>query len=733
MKRGFLVFLLFTTSTSVIAQTDRALLQSMGNAGGSTGSFHPSSSIPTHFSSIGQPMVLPRLSATNSGGGVMNANNVMFSASTQPSEPTIQAREVVITQPFVNTLQVSWTNGNGSSRLVVAKQGGVVDQAPIDGTTYLASSSFTSGDDLGGGNYVVYNGTGNTVTVTDIQSGVTYNFFVFEYNGNGGTENYNISTASNNPKSTSPSDATPPTLVIDNTPTSVSPGNSIVVSARFADAESAVSGVVLEYRSVSAGGNFINPPMVFNAPNWESTIQAADVVDLGIEYRMVATSGGGTLTTPLRNVKVAHDNILGLTVPYNSFGDQQSNYRIVSVPLELSSNSLASVFGTHLGAYDGKAWRMFRWQNGATTELNSNSIIEPGKGYWLIIRENKGISLSSGAGTTVQTNSENPFTLQNISPEWYQVGNPYPFNLLWEDVRAANPGLPGLRTFEGAFSDATVLKAFSGGFFKLAAGGSPIDLKFPVVKNASAGRKIEHRLNALDRPNWQVNLVLTQGQFVNTMAGIGMHQEASDGFDVFDGFTMPRIFEDFIEVNHNKKDGNSPFTNDVVPTQSNHIWEFSIATTHADPLMTFSWDNSYFGNSDRELYWMDVGTGRSFDMRAISSYVFNKNVSGPFKIIYGDKSFVQENIHVDRLIMHNPYPIPFDEEVTIAFSLPGSVDTMASVEVIDLLGKRIWIKEALFSAGYNEVKWKRSGETSGIYLARIVSGRLTQQTRLIIR
>ena len=101
-------------------------------------------------------------------------------------EPTIQTSNLLFAQPFVSTLQLNWTSGNGANRLVVGREGGPVNQAPVDGMSYTASSSFSVGSDLGGGNYVVYNGTGNTVSVTDVQPGTLYGFFVFEFNGTAG-------------------------------------------------------------------------------------------------------------------------------------------------------------------------------------------------------------------------------------------------------------------------------------------------------------------------------------------------------------------------------------------------------------------------------------------------------------------------------------------------------------------------------------------------------------------
>jgi hypothetical protein len=89
--------------------------------------------------------------------------------------------------------------GNGSNRIIVAKAGSAVDATPADGISYTANATFTSGSQLGTGNYVVYNGTGSgsgVLTVTGLTSGTTYYFAVFEYNvGTGTSQNYYLTDA----------------------------------------------------------------------------------------------------------------------------------------------------------------------------------------------------------------------------------------------------------------------------------------------------------------------------------------------------------------------------------------------------------------------------------------------------------------------------------------------------------------------------------------------------------
>ena len=85
---------------------------------------------------------------------------------------------------------MNFTAGNGTRRIVIAKAGSTVNVLPVDGNYYTASNTFGAGTDLGSGNFVVYDGTGTTATITGVTSGTNYYFGVFEYNGVGFGSNY---------------------------------------------------------------------------------------------------------------------------------------------------------------------------------------------------------------------------------------------------------------------------------------------------------------------------------------------------------------------------------------------------------------------------------------------------------------------------------------------------------------------------------------------------------------
>ena len=106
------------------------------------------------------------------------------------SEPTNAASLMNASLANCINAQLNWTAGNGDNRVVIARASAPVNSLPVDGNLYSANSVFGSGTNLGNGNFVVYNGSGNTVTVTGLTTGVNYHFAVIEYNGYNAFTNY---------------------------------------------------------------------------------------------------------------------------------------------------------------------------------------------------------------------------------------------------------------------------------------------------------------------------------------------------------------------------------------------------------------------------------------------------------------------------------------------------------------------------------------------------------------
>ena len=77
-----------------------------------------------------------------------------------------------------NSMTVNWTNGDGDGRVLVMRAGAVPHKFPLDGVDY------SPGHDLGGGNIIVYNGTGSAANVSGLAGNTNYQFRLYEYKKN---------------------------------------------------------------------------------------------------------------------------------------------------------------------------------------------------------------------------------------------------------------------------------------------------------------------------------------------------------------------------------------------------------------------------------------------------------------------------------------------------------------------------------------------------------------------
>jgi len=113
---------------------------------------------------------------TSSTGGPFSATTTSCTA------PSTQTSNIVSGGSTSATLTLNWTSGNGSNRIVVARQGSAVTATPINGTTYTANATFGSGTAISTGQFVVYSGSASTATITGLTANTAYNFAVYEYN-----------------------------------------------------------------------------------------------------------------------------------------------------------------------------------------------------------------------------------------------------------------------------------------------------------------------------------------------------------------------------------------------------------------------------------------------------------------------------------------------------------------------------------------------------------------------
>lgn len=122
---------------------------------------------------------------TNGSSNAYHDNVLIEGTGSSCTEPTTAPSGISFSSITTSSMTVNWTgNGDGDMVLVVAKESGATLTEPTSGTSYTANTVFGSGTQIGTGNYVVYDADGTTqsVTVTGLSSGTTYDYAIYAYN-----------------------------------------------------------------------------------------------------------------------------------------------------------------------------------------------------------------------------------------------------------------------------------------------------------------------------------------------------------------------------------------------------------------------------------------------------------------------------------------------------------------------------------------------------------------------
>lgn len=409
-------------------------------------------------------------------------------------------------------------------------------------------------------------------------------------------------------------------------------------------------------------------------------------------------------------------------IPDLVFGGDVSDYNIVSIPFTLSPNNVPSVLNSVVSQHgsDITQWRLAHYDETKQEYVEypkGLSVIEPGKGYWMIVRKPIDIFID---GAEVVDVSGGPFKIK-LEHGWNQIGNPYDFNIDWNHVLTENgvSGLESLKIYEGGvFQASTTLKRYRGGFVMNP--GGTLTLEIPYDKNPSInGGRIKNDINSdLSTDNWFVPLAVSSSVIGNRISGIGIRPDAIDGVDKFDEHNLPK-FSNQLEL--------SFADNLAVSVQSaevNRKWEFTIDNTTDEDQLTLSWNNKDFGDNEIGIVLYDKQYERLIDMRTTNKYAFTYRDNNRFAIYVGDAEYLAGNLQPEHVTLGEAYPNPFRKETNIPFAVAHD-DTHVRVVMYNLQGQQITIlSDQKYSSGFYEVSWNGNDQNgnrlpAGAYICQL--------------
>lgn len=130
----------------------------------------------------------------NGSGEPVYMRPALTGSVTTRSIPTIPSSDMITVLRDGKELAFNWTKGNGERRIMVAKKGTNITGIPQNGIDYTENENFGSGQAIGSGEFVVYDGTGISAYVYNLDPASVYYFKIFEYDGTGTNALYLTST-----------------------------------------------------------------------------------------------------------------------------------------------------------------------------------------------------------------------------------------------------------------------------------------------------------------------------------------------------------------------------------------------------------------------------------------------------------------------------------------------------------------------------------------------------------
>jgi len=504
------------------------------------------------------------------------------------------------------------------------------------------------------------------------------------------------------------------------------------------DVEISVNGgegpitVVARYKGLV--GNDFSTDEVLTGSNGEYTftINAEMLDEMGIAFEIEASDINNSLIEEGK-LYLAFNDSQSPAVAFERFGGTASTWNIFSIPYELDNTSIQNVFENYNPSEHRKSWRVMRYRNNSNDYVDFNNGQNTlGEAYWFNAKDDLPINIGAG-----QVNTTIPFPLALLQG-WNMIGNPYNVPISWDQVLIDNgnpPGVEGLFVFNGTEqSSINMMAPFSGGFVWT---DEQVTFNISPISAASGGRigeseETKHTSKFNSDQDWQL-MFSYNGQ---SLGGFGMHPNAVELKDEYDAMTLPR-FVAYTELYTVREAYFYPwFSTDVVPSYTDYVWDFTLASNISKDKSYLQWDNSLLAQSESQWYLLDKINGRLVDMK----------VENLIQIDLSQHDFEFE-VHFNsdggpilpgQIILGRAFPNPATHKVIIPLAIPEELDAgTIDLSIYDIDGKKV---KTLISdevnAGYHEYEWVLDGDTSpGLYIYQVVFQKNQEpvQRKLIIR
>jgi hypothetical protein len=518
-------------------------------------------------------------------------------------------------------------------------------------------------------------------------------------------------------------DTTPPEVTLITPPTEAPEGIALPISISATD-KGTIGTTILYYRK---GGEriFTTLPMGSSGTGvYTGTIPTTGVSKQGVEYYVLVEDGAGNRRTEPgtdpeghpRTVRVTFTNFTGPEdLPFNQ-------WRMISIPFEITVNPFISTVLAVLGAYDKTKWRLFQYDAGYPVNNGyreydgaGNLKFTPGKAFWLHTRT-PNARLRIETGKTVDT--AQPFEVP-LQPGWWDdIGVPFAFPVAWSEIlrESGDPvGVMGPYAYTGTSwtfpGTVPQLEPYQGYAVKNL-NTTPVTLRIPA-RAGGAARTAKPLVTG--EGEWLLHVGVELEGSEDTGNIIGIHRSARPDWDPEDYPEPPPtpgggISLYFPHLNWDQYPDR--YTSDLRPAgEMPTTWEMVVeADRSGSAVLTFQGVEHL--PSEVAVRLLDGETGVVSDVREMPAYTFTLNretLTRRFHLVAGRREEVESaavsyrQVPEGFVLLPNA-PNPFNQETAIGYQIPHR--SRVRLAIYSLAGQKIVVlRHDISDPGYFTVTW----------------------------
>jgi hypothetical protein len=437
---------------------------------------------------------------------------------------------------------------------------------------------------------------------------------------------------------------------------------------------------------------------------------------IGIDLVQVFSSGGGTAYP---------QNILLTT--NQGFGDhtQSSSFRMIGLPGNINIPLSQILTGS-----SGTDWVAF-YDNGAVedslVEFNSSSIFNfsPGKGFWILSKNNFSINQQTG---TVTLAGDNSYSIP-LHNGWNIISNPFEINVSWASIQAANSISESLHDFIGSYSQPPGLAPYKG-YYYFNASNAPT-LKIPYIQSAIAKNSISNIL-----AEKSLKIFLLTEEKIKSNIEVGIDENAKDTYDVMDKFSPPGNFAEYSLsiMNPNLETSYKYLISDFRKgIDEGQVYDLILKSVPSESV-TFKIEGSDIFQ-EYNLLLLSESNSKVYDLKNLHEFEIQPvSKLSNYKLVIGTNEFVSEiksGLIPDKFSLAQNFPNPFNPETVINYFI--SENSLVTLKVFDVLGNEVSILvNEVKTPGRYEIIFDGHDLSSGVYFYRLESSNYIQTNKMIL-